>query len=77
MGVRGYQAIVAGDHAFSMEYRWKLFSLGSSPKDFHFLSHHFLITDDPLKDPFFYESDQTLMTWMWSFSELLEEAGKD
>jgi len=66
MGVRGYpEAIVAGDHGFlfSMEYRWKLFSLGSSPKKRFSLSiaPFFDYGQSFVKDPFFYESDQTLI----------------
>lgn len=66
VGVRGYpEAIVAGDHGFlfSMEYRWKLFSLGSSPKKRFSLSiaPFFDYGQSFIKDPFFYESDQTLI----------------
>ncbi len=66
VGVRGYpEAIVAGDRGFlfSMEYRWKLFSLGSSPKKRFSLSvaPFFDYGQSFIKDPFFYESDQTLI----------------
>ncbi|MBT5715300.1 MAG: ShlB/FhaC/HecB family hemolysin secretion/activation protein [Opitutae bacterium] len=66
VGVRGYpEAIVAGDRGFlfSMEYRWKLFSLGSSPKKRFSLSvaPFFDYGQSFVKDPFFYESDQTLI----------------
>jgi hemolysin activation/secretion protein len=66
VGVRGYpEAIVAGDRGFlfSMEYRWKLFSLGSSPKKRFSLSiaPFFDYGKSFVKDPFFYESDQTLI----------------
>ena len=65
-GVGGYpEAIVAGDHGFlfSAEYRWKVLSLGSS------LNKRFSLSIAPffdygqsfIKDPFFYEFDQTLI----------------
>ena len=46
-----------------MEYRWKLFSLGSSPKKRFSLSvaPFFDYGQSFIKDPFFYESDQTLI----------------
>ena len=65
-GVRGYpESIVAGDHGFlfSIEYRWKLLSLGTSPKKRFSLSlaPFFDYGQSFVKDPFFYESDQTLI----------------
>jgi hemolysin activation/secretion protein len=65
-GVRGYpESIVAGDHGFlfSAEYRWKLLSLGtSSMKRFSLsLAPFFDYGQSFVKDPFFYESDQTLI----------------
>jgi hemolysin activation/secretion protein len=65
-GVRGYpEAIVAGDHGFlfSIEYRWKLLALGSTPMKRFSLSvaPFFDYGQSFVKDPFFYESDQTLI----------------